>query len=119
EAIVGIGGSGGSTIASRAMRGLPFGVPKVLVSTFASGDTRPYIGASDITLVNPVADLAGLNRMTRSALETAAGAVSGMLARPPIADTGRPGIAASMFGVTTRAVDAARNVIGDHGYETL
>jgi uncharacterized protein (UPF0261 family) len=119
EAIVGIGGSGGSTIASRAMRALPFGFPKVLVSTFASGDTRPYIGASDITMVNPIADLAGLNHMTRHALETAAGAVVGMLAGGPRAERDRPAVAASMFGVTTRAVDAARGVIDGCGYETL
>ena len=120
DAIVGIGGSGGSTIASRAMRGLPFGFPKVLVSTFASGDTRAYIGMSDITMVNPVADLAGLDRMTRNALETAAGAVSGLLVRgPDLDERRRPAIAASMFGVTTRAVDAARGVIAEHGYETL
>jgi uncharacterized protein (UPF0261 family) len=120
DAVVGIGGSGGSTIASRVMRALPFGVPKVLVSTFASGDTRPYIAASDITMVNPIADLAGLNRMTRHALETAAAAVSGMLTDVPTAtQAGRPAIAASMFGVTTRAVDAARGVLTNGGYETL
>jgi uncharacterized protein (UPF0261 family) len=119
DAIVGIGGSGGSTIASHAMRALPFGFPKVLVSTFASGDTRPYVATSDITMVNPVADLAGLNRMTRHALESAAGAVAGMLSDGPVADGGRPAVAASMFGVTTRAVDAARGVISGSGYETL
>ncbi len=119
DGIVGIGGSGGSTIASRAMRALPFGFPKVLVSTFASGDTRPYVGVSDITMVNPIADLAGLNRMTRNALETAAGAITGMIGTAPVTDDGRPAVAASMFGVTTRAVDAARAVMSPNGYETL
>src|SRR3954453_1776361 len=79
--ILAIGGSAGTTIGTAAMRVLPFGVPKVMVSTLASGQTRPFVGGSDILMLYPVADLAGLNRLTRTALANAAGAMAGMVRR--------------------------------------
>ncbi len=111
--IFGLGGSAGTVIGSSAMRALPFGVPKVLVSTLASGQTRPFIEGSDIALFYPVADLAGLNRLTRVALGNAAHALAGMIAgrasSPPCPEQiGTKVIAATMFGVTTRCVDRAR-----------
>ena len=115
DGVFGLGGSAGTVIGSGAMRALPFGVPKVLVSTLASGQTRPFVDSSDIALFHPVTDLAGLNRLTRVALANAAHALAGMvqarLGAPAGADHAgaRPlVVAATMFGVTTRCVDRAR-----------
>lgn len=123
SAVFGIGGSAGTEIATAAMRALPFGVPKVMVSTLASGQTRHYVRGSDITLVFPVADLAGLNRLTRTALAGAAHALVGMVR---FADLGvspqghdRPVVGATMFGVTTPCVDRARRRLDDAGVEVL
>ena len=79
DAIIGIGGSAGTAISSSAMRALPIGVPKVIVSTVASGDTRPYVGSKDITMMYSVVDIAGLNRISSRVLANAAGAVIGMV----------------------------------------
>ena len=111
DAVFGLGGSAGTVIGSSAMRALPFGLPKVLVSTLASGQTRPFLEGSDIALFPSVADLAGLNRLTRSVLGNAAHALAGMIAGR--ADRGSNQtrdrvIAATMFGVTTKCVDRAR-----------
>ena len=82
--IVGIGGGGGTSIVTAGMRALPFGVPKLMVSTLASGDVGPYVGVSDITMMHSVADIAGLNRITRTVLAQAAHAIVGMTrAAPP------------------------------------
>src|SRR3954451_5264572 len=98
DGIFGLGGSAGTVIGTAAMRALPFGLPKVMVSTLASGQTRPYVGGSDILMLYPVADLAGLNRLTRSALTNAANALVGMVRGPrPAAEAGaadRPLVAA-------------------------
>ena len=115
DGVFGLGGSAGTVIGSSAMRALPFGLPKVLVSTLASGQTRPFLEGSDIALFPPVADLAGLNRLTRSALGNATHALAGMVAgrvglAPDQADTRV--IAATMFGVTTKCVDRARLTLG-------
>ena len=115
DGVFGLGGSAGTVIGSAAMRALPFGVPKVLVSTLASGQTRPFVAGSDIALFFPVADLAGLNRLTRVALNNAAHALAGMVngraggdpAASPDPRRARV-VAATMFGVTTRCVDRAR-----------
>lgn len=122
DGVFGLGGSAGTVIASSAMRKLPFGIPKVLVSTLASGQTRPFVESSDIALFHPVADLAGLNRLTRTALGNAAHALAGMvrgrLAMPEAGDRAeaRPRVvAATMFGVTTRCVDRARATLEDLG----
>ena len=122
DAILGIGGSGGSSLVSAAMQALPLGVPKLLVSTMTSGDTRPYVGSSDIALLNPVVDLAGINRISERVLANAAAAASGM-ARASAAFESRiprrPVIGATMFGVTTPGVTAARELLEARGYEVL
>jgi uncharacterized protein (UPF0261 family) len=120
--ILAIGGSAGTTIGTAAMRALPFGIPKVMVSTLASGQTRPFVAGSDIVMVHPVADLAGLNRLTRTALGNAAMALAGMilLDRPPAATAAdRPLVAATMFGVTTPCVDRARRTLEAGGFEVV
>jgi uncharacterized protein (UPF0261 family) len=122
--ILAIGGSAGTTIASAGMRQLPVGVPKVMVSTLASGDTRPYVGTSDICMMYSVADFTGLNRLTRIILGNAAKAVLGMsgltLAGPREAGgSQRPLLAATMFGVTTPCVNSARQLLETRGFELL
>ncbi len=122
DAVLAIGGGAGTTIGATAMRALPFGVPKVMVSTLASGQVRPFVGGSDIMMLHSVADLAGLNRLTRSVLANAAHAVVGMVSMK-VTDAGegedRPLIAATMFGVTTPCVDRAREALEAAGYEVL
>ena len=120
--IVAIGGSGNAAIASAAMRALPIGVPKLLATTVAAGDTRPYVGTSDITMMYSVVDISGLNRLSRLILRNAAGAIAGMVAADvpdPQGGTDRPLVAASMFGVTTACVTAAREALEALGYEVL
>lgn len=120
DGILALGGSGGSALASRAMQALPVGVPKLLVSTVASGDTRPYVGATDVTMMYSVVDIAGINSVSARILTNAAGAISGMVqAEPPELGETRPLVGASMFGVTTPAVDAARKKLDALGYEVL
>ncbi len=104
------------------MRALPFGVPKLMVSTMASGQVRPYVGQSDVCMMYPVVDISGLNRISRRVLANAAAAIAGMVrgAKAPAAGAeDRPLIAATMFGVTTPCVDAARAQVETAGYETL
>ncbi|MHB8890966.1 MAG: Tm-1-like ATP-binding domain-containing protein [Candidatus Limnocylindrales bacterium] len=120
--ILGLGGSGGSSLVSAAMQALPIGVPKLLVSTMASGDTRPYVGTSDITLMYPVVDIAGINVISERILANAAAAIAGMaLASAAFASRAdsRPLIGATMFGVTTPCVTAARELLEARGYEVL
>jgi uncharacterized protein (UPF0261 family) len=119
DGIVGIGGTAGTTIASSAMRALPVGVPKVLVSTVASGDTRPYVGSKDIAMLYSVVDIAGINRLSGRILANAAGAIAGMVnaVAPDLPE--RPVLAASMFGNTTACVDRARGALEQAGYEVL
>jgi uncharacterized protein (UPF0261 family) len=119
DAIIGLGGTAGTAIASSAMRALPIGVPKVLVSTVAAGDTRPYVGTKDITLMYSVVDIAGLNRISSRVLGNAAGAVIGMVETEPPNPQERPLIAASMFGNTTSCVDRARSALEAAGFEVL
>jgi uncharacterized protein (UPF0261 family) len=104
-AILGVGGSGGSAMISRAMRALPIGVPKILVSTMASGNVAGYVGACDITMVYSVTDLAGLNRISRRVLGNAANALAGMMLRTvPQESRENPAVGLTMFGVTTACV---------------
>lgn len=122
DGVLAIGGSAGTTIGTTAMRALPYGIPKVMVSTLASGQTRPYVGDSDLALFPAVADIAGLNRLTRMVLTNAAGALAGMIearagAGPAVGD--RPTIAATMFGVTTPCVQHARGILERAGYEVV
>ena len=120
--IIGLGGSGGASIATQAMRALPVGVPKFMVSTMASGDTRPYVGASDVTMMYSVVDISGINQIAERILTNAAAAISGMAqayARFTPAAASKPLITATMFGVTTPSVTAAREYLEQRGYEVL
>ncbi len=120
DAIGGLGGSGGSALATYAMRQLPIGVPKLMVSTVASGDTGPYVGSVDVTMMYSVVDIAGVNRISAQIMANAAGALAGMAKAsvPPLGDE-RPLVTASMFGVTTQAVTVARERLEELGYEVL
>ncbi|MEM7693864.1 MAG: ABC transporter permease [Pseudomonadota bacterium] len=104
--IIGAGGSGGTAMLAPAMRRLPVGVPKMLVSTVASGNVRQYVGASDITIMHSVADVAGLNAITRRVLANAANGLAAMVSTPVVMPATRPAVAVSMFGVTTACVQA-------------
>jgi uncharacterized protein (UPF0261 family) len=120
QGILALGGSGGTALATEAMRALPVGVPKLMVSTMASGDTRPYVGATDVTMMYSVVDIAGINAVSARILANAAAAMAGMAdAEPPAASDGRPLVGATMFGVTTPAVTAARERLEELGYEVL
>jgi uncharacterized protein (UPF0261 family) len=120
DGILALGGSGGTAIATQAMRALPVGVPKLMVSTMASGDTRPYVGAVDVTMTYSVVDIAGINAVSARILANAAAAMAGMVtAAAPETDSGKPLVAASMFGVTTPCVTAARERLEELGYEVL
>jgi uncharacterized protein (UPF0261 family) len=115
-----VGGSGNSSIAAAAIRDLPVGVPKLIVSTLASGDTRPYVGAKDVTMMYSVVDIAGINQISARILANAAGAIAGMAkASAPAARESRPLVGATMFGVTTPAVTRARERLEELGYEVL
>ena len=122
DGALGLGGSGGSTLVSQALRGLPIGVPKLLVSTVAAGDTRPYVGATDLTMMPSVVDIAGINRISERILANAAAAIAGM-AKAPKYETAtagaKPLVGATMFGVTTPGVTAARERLEALGYEVL
>jgi uncharacterized protein (UPF0261 family) len=119
-AVLAAGGSGNTAIATAAMRALPIGVPKVMVSTMASGDVSEYVGVSDIVMMPAVTDVAGLNSVSARVLANAAAAVEGMVTARPVAVGGdRPVVAATMFGVTTPAVTAAREELQSRGYEVL
>jgi uncharacterized protein (UPF0261 family) len=117
--VIGMGGSGGTAIATSAMRAMPVGLPKVMVSTMASGDVSAYVDVKDITMMYSVVDVAGLNRLSRRILANAAGAVCGMAEQqiPPAGD--RPIITATMFGVTTPCVTHLRERLEAAGYEVL
>jgi uncharacterized protein (UPF0261 family) len=120
DGVLAAGGSGNTAIATAAMRALPVGVPKLMVSTVAAGDTTEYIGASDLTLMASVADVAGVNSISGRILANAAAAMAGMVQAPPV-DIGptRPLVGATMFGVTTPCVTAAREELERRGYEVL
>lgn len=103
-AIVGIGGGGGTSIITAGMRELPLGLPKIMVSTLASGDVAPYVGVSDIMMMPSVTDMAGLNRLSRIILDNAASAITAMANRPAVETESRPALGLTMFGVTTACV---------------
>ncbi len=121
DGIISLGGSAGTTIGTTAMQAVPVGVPKIMVSTLASGDTSPYVQSKDICMMYSVVDIAGINRLSRQILANAAGAIVGMVnAEAPTAGTeDKPLIAATMFGVTTPCVTKAREILEDAGYEVL
>ena len=119
DGIISLGGGGGTAIATAAMRALPIGFPKLMVSTLASGNTAQYLGAKDIVMFPSIVDVAGLNRISRQIFTRAAGAICGMVeARPHPADD-KPIIVASMFGNTTACVEHARKILEAAGYEVL
>jgi uncharacterized protein (UPF0261 family) len=118
--VAALGGSAGTTIATAAMRALPFGFPKLMVSTLAAGDVKPYVGIKDICMMPSVLDISGLNYVSRSILSNAAAAICGMVAAGPLTSSNhRPAIAATMFGVTTPCVTSARRILEHRGYDVL
>jgi uncharacterized protein (UPF0261 family) len=120
DGVLGLGGSGNTSIATTAMRALPVGVPKVMVSTMASGDTEPYVGAKDVMMMYSVADIEGLNQLSRKVIANAALAMVGMVENEPDVETEeKPTIGITMFGVTTPCVQTAREYLEDRGYETI
>lgn len=119
DGMIGLGGTAGTTIGTSAMRALPVGFPKVMVSTVAAGDTRAYVGTKDVTMMYSVVDIAGLNGISTRILANAAGAIIGMVETEPPVVIARPVIAASMFGNTTTLVDRARSIMEVAGYEVL
>jgi uncharacterized protein (UPF0261 family) len=120
DGVAAVGGSGNSSIAAQAMRDLPVGVPKLIVSTVASGDTRPYVGAVDVSMMYSVVDISGINQISAQILTNAAGAIAGMAkAKIPERTGERPLVGATMFGVTTPCVTRARERLEELGYEVL
>lgn len=116
--IIGLGGSGGTALITPAMRELPVGLPKIMVSTVASGDTSSYVDCSDVVLFPSVTDIAGLNRISRRVLGNAANALLGALTGPQSSEESKPAVALSMFGVTTPCVTAIRDQLESH-YDAL
>ncbi|HXJ38433.1 MAG TPA: Tm-1-like ATP-binding domain-containing protein [Bryobacteraceae bacterium] len=123
DAMLSLGGSSGTAIATAAMRGLPVGFPKVMVSTVASGETSQYTGGRDIIMIPSIVDVAGLNRISRPIYQNAVACVVGMLLHAPTAAKGeagdRPLVAASMFGNTTECIERARKPVEGAGYEVI
>ncbi len=120
DGVISLGGGGGTAICSAAMRALPVGFPKLMVSTLASGNTAPYVGVKDIVMMPSVVDVAGLNRLSRKLLAQAAGAICGMVeARVPAGAADKPVIVASQFGNTTPCVTHARTLLEAAGYEVM
>ena len=120
QGVLAAGGSGNTSIAAEAMQALPIGVPKLIVSTIAAGDTRPIVGASDIMLAASVVDVAGINSISARILANAAAAMAGMALAPAVElGESRPLVAASMFGVTTPCVTHAAEALDGLGYEVL
>ncbi|ELZ95769.1 MULTISPECIES: Tm-1-like ATP-binding domain-containing protein [Haloferax] len=120
DGILGLGGGGNTSVATAAMRALPMGVPKLMLSTMASGDTEPYIGYHDIAMMYSVADIEGLNQLSRTVISNAALAMVGMVSNEPDVETEeKPTIGITMFGVTTPCVQRARDWLEARGYETI
>lgn len=119
--VLGLGGSAGTMIGTAAMRALPLGIPKLMVSTLASGQVRRYVGGRDILMLYSVVDILGVNRISRMVLSNAAGAMAGMVKQPrsKVVVADRPLVAATMFGVTTKCVERAREILEDAGYEVI
>ena len=111
--VLGLGGSGGTALVTPAMRALPVGVPKLMVSTVASGDTAPYVGAADVAMLHSVTDVAGLNRISRRVLGNAAHMLAGAVRAEIPAGDDRPAAGMTMFGVTTPCVTQVRERLGD------
>jgi uncharacterized protein (UPF0261 family) len=119
DGIISLGGGGGTAIGTAAMRALPLGFPKLMVSTLAAGNVAPYLGTKDITMMPSIADVAGLNRLSRVIFTRAAGAICGMVSVTPAVGAAKPLIVASQFGNTTTCVTEAKKVLEAAGYEVL
>ncbi|GDY20488.1 hypothetical protein LBMAG56_18330 [Verrucomicrobiota bacterium] len=119
DGIISLGGGGGTAIGTAAMRALPVGFPKLMVSTLASGNTAQYVGVKDIVMFPSIVDVAGLNRFSRQIFTRAAGAICGMVEARPQSAPDKPIIVASMFGNTTACVEHARKLLEAAGYEVL
>ncbi len=119
DGVISLGGGGGTAIGTAAMRALPVGFPKLMVSTLASGNTAQYVGVKDIVMIPSIVDVEGLNRISRQILTRAAGAICGMVEFKPEPGQDKPVIVASMFGNTTDCVRTARKVLEKAGYEVL
>ncbi|CAN5852210.1 Tm-1-like ATP-binding domain-containing protein [soil metagenome] len=119
DGVISLGGGGGTAIGTAAMRALPIGFPKVMVSTLAAGNVAPYVGTKDIVMIPSIVDVSGLNRLSRVLLARAAGAVCGMVETEVPEAVEKPLIVASMFGNTTAGVNAAKKVLEEAGYEVL
>ncbi|MBE0544748.1 MAG: Tm-1-like ATP-binding domain-containing protein [Verrucomicrobia bacterium] len=119
DGVISLGGGGGTAIATAAMRALPIGFPKLMVSTLASGNTAPYVGVKDIVMFPSVVDVAGLNRISRQLLARAAGAICGMVEMTPPVVADKPIIVASQFGNTTLCIEHARRILEAAGYEVI
>jgi uncharacterized protein (UPF0261 family) len=119
DGIISLGGGGGTAIGTAAMRALPLGFPKLMVSTLAAGNVAPYLGTKDITMMPSIADVAGLNRLSRVIFTRAAGAICGMVGAVPEVGASKPLIVASQFGNTTICVTEAKKVLEAAGYEVL
>ena len=119
DAVIAMGGGAGTSIGTAAMRALPLGIPKVMVSTLASGDVRGFVGVKDITMIPTIVDISGLNRISRGVFTRAAGAVCGMVESSVPPGDDKPTIVASMFGNTTPCVEAARAILEKAGFEVL
>ena len=120
NAVISLGGTAGTTIGANAMKKLPIGFPKMLVSTVASGNTRPYVGDKDIIMMNSVVDIAGINRISSTIITNAANAIAGMVTGPAMETVeDKPLITATMFGVTTPCVTKAKEYLETAGYEVL
>ena len=119
QGVISLGGGGGTAIATAAMRALPIGFPKLMVSTLASGNTAPYVGTTDITMMPAVVDVQGLNRISRTILARAAGAICGMVEADVATSDDKPLVVASMFGNTTQCIESAIPLLEQAGYEVL
>ena len=119
DGVISLGGGGGTAIGTAAMRALPLGFPKLMVSTLAAGNVAPYVGTKDIVMFPSIVDVSGINRISRLLLTRAAGAICGMVESQPQAGEDRPLIAASMFGNTTECVNLAKAQLEAAGFEVL
>jgi uncharacterized protein (UPF0261 family) len=119
DAVISLGGSGGTAIGTAAMRALPVGFPKVMVSTMAGGNVAAYVGVKDVVMFPSIVDVSGINRISRQILARATGAICGMVEVRVPAGADKPLIVASMFGNTTKCVDAAKGLLEQKGYEVL
>ncbi len=119
DGVLAMGGTGGTSVACTAMRALPLGVPKVMVSTTAGGDVSGYVGVQDIVMIASIVDVAGVNQISREVFARAAGAICGMVETIVPAGEDKPLVAATMFGNTTPCVEKAKKIVEAAGYEVL